>query len=284
MNKPASVEAKSSSDDVLDRWMISRVHELVRDSTTGYEEYKLDEATRGIADIIDDISVWYTRRSRERLKGDAGIEDQVRAYETLTCVLQTLAKVVAPVMPFIAERVYQQTGGTRESVHLESWPQGGSVDEKVIADMKDVRAAVSLGLMKRTEEKINVKQPLLSVTLKKSVDATYFDLIKDELNVKEVLINESQEAEVSLNVTMTDELVKEGDVRKLIRAVQDMRKEKGLTPGDSIVLKLSSKDKLGDLSLLMTTCRVTDIQEDSSLTENKVDVSSGNLYFELSKI
>lgn len=281
MNKPTTVEAKTSSGDVLDQWMISRIHELVRDSTTGYEEYKLDEATRGIADIIDDISVWYTRRSRERLKGDAGIETQVQAYETLTYVLQTLSKVMAPVMPFISERVYKQTGGVAESVHLESWPQGGSIDEKVVMDMKDVRALVSLGLMKRTEEKINVKQPLRSVTLKKSLNAKYFDLIQDELNVKEVLIDESQEEEVSLDTTLTEELVREGDIRKLIRAVQDMRKEKGLTPGDSITLTLSSKESLGDLSLLVSTCRVTEIKEDVTLNDNTIELSSGILYFAL---
>ncbi len=281
MNKPATVEAKVSSDDVLDRWMISRINELVRDSTAGYEEYKLDEATRGIADVIDDISVWYTRRSRERLKGDLGEVVQVQTYETLTYVLQTLSKVMAPVMPFISERVYKQTGGTAESVHLESWPQVGSIDEKVVMDMKDVRALVSLGLMKRTEEKINVKQPLRSVTLKKSLDAKYFDLVQDELNVKEVLIDESQEEEVSLDITMTEELVREGDIRKLIRAVQDMRKEKGLTPGDAITLTLSSKENLGDLSLLMSTCRVTEIKEGATSNDNTIELSSGVLYFAL---
>lgn len=279
MNKVEGVVPNVSSDDVLDVWMISRVHELVKNSTLGYDNYLLDDATRGIGEIIDDISVWYTRRSRDRLKGGIENEDTRKAHETLTYTLLTLAKVMAPVMPFIAERIYKQMGGLKESVHLESWPQGGEINKEVVDSMKVVREAVSLGLMKRTAEKINVKQPLLTITFKKEIDSKYFDLIKDELNIKEVISDPSQEADVVLDTTVTEALKQEGDVRKLIRAVQDARKEKGLSPQEEVALILSSKSNLGDISLLVSTCKISDVIEDGSLTANQVELSSGNIYF-----
>ncbi len=277
MNKEGHVTPKSSSDVILDRWMIARIHELVSEATTGYDNYMLDEATRGIGNIIDDISVWYTRRSRERLKGDTGEVDKRKAYETLSYTLLALAKVMAPVMPFIAERVYKQVGGTKESVHLESWPKSGARDETLIDDMKEVRAAVSLGLMKRTENKINVKQPLLSVTFKQPIKEEFRSLICDELNVKQVIINADQEEDVTLDMTMTEALEREGDIRKLIRAVQDMRKEKGLQPSQEIVLIVSSKEGLGDIALLLSTCKVKEVKEVASAKGTKVELSAASI-------
>ena len=282
MNEEEDVISSPMSDDVLDRWMVSRIHELVEESTKGYDSYLLDDATHGIGYIIDDISVWYTRRSRERLKGDLGATEKKKAYETLKYTLLTLAKVMAPVMPFIAERVYAALGGERESVHLDAWPLGGVIDGQLIVDMKHVRDAVSLGLMKRVETKLNVKQPLLSVTFRQPIDEKFFNLICDELNVKRVLIDEKQLDDVVLDTTITKELQQEGDVRKLIRAVQDMRKEKGLQPSDEITLTISSHTNLGDLSLLISTCKVKEVKEDSSTEGAKVDLSDASVTVSLS--
>jgi isoleucyl-tRNA synthetase len=281
MNKEGETMHTTVSDNVLDRWMVARVHELVSSATNGYDNYLLDDATRGIGDIIDDISVWYTRRSRDRLKGVTGDEDKKKAYETLSYTLLTLAKVMAPVMPFIAERVYQAIGGSKESVHLEKWPEGGAIDEHIVKEMKEVRDLVSLGLMKRTENKINVKQPLLSVSFNKVVAKEYFDLIADELNVKEVIVTLNQVEDVVLDTTITKELEQEGDVRKLIRAVQDMRKEKGLQPSDEVKLVISSTAGLGDLSLLLSTCKIKEIKEDADVSKVKVELSHGNVSISL---
>lgn len=281
MNLSEKVTPKNISEDTLDQWMIARVNQLIAQSTKGYDSYQLDDATRGIADIIDDISVWYTRRSRDRLKGDSGDIAKREAYETTLYVLLTLTKVMAPVMPFLSERIYKQIGGEKESVHLESWPLLEVVNETIIQEMKIVREVVSLGLMKRTETKINVKQPLLSVSFKKTISSNYFDLIKDELNVKDVFVNENQNEEVILDTTITEALQKEGDMRKLIRAVQDMRKTKGLVQSDEVNLLVSSLVLLGDTSLLLSTCKIKEIKEDKSLVNNNVDISSGVLYFSL---
>jgi isoleucyl-tRNA synthetase len=281
MNKEDAIVPSTTSTDVLDTWMIARMHELVRDSTHGYDNYLLDEATRGIGDIIDDISVWYTRRSRERLKGDAGEKAKHEAYETLTYVLVTLAKVMAPVMPFIAERVYKAVGGEKESVHLDAWPMGGDVDGELIKNMKDVRGAVSVGLMERTKSKMNVKQPLQSITLKNAVPEQFFDLIRDEVNVKDVLIDSTLSTDAVLDLTITPELQKEGDIRKLMRAIQDKRKDLGLQPVDEVTLVVSSNDLLTGPSPLVTTCKIKEINVDESHTENPVELSSGILYFSI---
>jgi isoleucyl-tRNA synthetase len=186
---------------------------------------------------------------------------------------------MAPVMPFIAERVYKAVGGEKESVHLDSWPTESAIDTDLITDMKLVRELVSLGLMKRTESKINVKQPLLSVTFNRALDEKYFGLIIDELNVKEVKIDETSIVDVILNTTITEELQKEGDMRKLMRAIQDARKEKGLSPSDSVTLIVSSLTLLSDDTQLRATCKISSIKEDVSIVSNPTDFSQHTLYF-----
>ncbi|MCX6756651.1 MAG: class I tRNA ligase family protein [Candidatus Nomurabacteria bacterium] len=279
MNKPEKVEAKNSSDNVLDIWMMSRVHELVRDSTSGYESYKLDEATRGIGDLIDDISVWYTRRSRDRLKGDQGLEDQIRSYETLTYVLQTLAKVMAPVMPFTAEMVYKSLNGEKESVHLESWPKEGVINEEVIKEMKKVREVVTVALSLRTASKIAVRQPLQKITLKEEIKSEYYQIILDELNVKEITFNNSNEDVCILDTEITEELKIEGEVRNLMRAVQDTRKEKGLTPKDSIILLTNYSVPEKFREVLMNTCKISEIKDGSG--KYKAETSGGEVLFDI---
>ncbi len=281
MNKRDGIMPSATSSNVLDMWMIARINQLVAESTQGYERYLLDDATSGIGYIIDDISVWYTRRSRDRLKGVEGEEEQQMAYETLSYTLLTLAKVMAPVMPFIAERIYKQLDGVQESVHLDAWPEGGEVDEVLVKEMKEVREAVSLGLMKRTETKINVKQPLSSVTFKKAINQKYVSLIMDELNVKEVIINESQIEEVSLDTTLTEALKQEGDMRKLIRAVQDMRKEKGLQPSEEIVLLVSSKELIVDDVQLRVSCKIKEIKESKHVSHYGINFESSFLQFDI---
>jgi len=279
MNKPENVIAKNTSSDVLDRWMISRVHELLRDATKGYDSYKLDEATRGTGDLIDDISVWYTRRSRERLKGDMGEESQMRAYVTLTYVLQTLAKTMAPVMPFTAEIVYKALNGERESVHLESWPTVGVIEDEVIKEMKNVRDIVTVALSLRTQSKIAVRQPLQKITLKDEIKSEYHQIILDELNVKEIAFANSLTEVCVLDTEITEELKLEGDVRNLMRAVQDARKEKGLTPQDSIILLTDYSVPEKFKEVLMNTCKISEIKGGSG--KYKAETGVGEVSFDI---
>ncbi len=216
------------------------------------DKYVFLEPTREIREFIADLSQWYLRRSRERFKGD-DVVDKEAALMTTKYVLVTLAKVMAPFTPFFAEYIYQEVGGDMESVHLESWPTRGKVDEDVLAGMKIVQSFATAGLMKRTESKVNVRQPLQKLSIKhRNNPIPRWDELKvvlmDELNVKEIVLENSMNNDdptftVELDTVITPELKIEGEFRELLRKVQDMRKEKGLSVGDKTALVVTESER-----------------------------------------
>lgn len=229
-----------TSENVLDRWILARLSNLTQSMTKDLDAYKLLEPGRALRDFIDDLSTWYVRRSRERLK-----EGDTDAKKTLYFILKTVSKLMAPFAPFMAESLYHKLWleSDSESVHLEDWPTLDADDEKVEFDMAQVRELVTLGLQKRQKVGIAVRQPLASVSFKApAFSDDYVEIMKDELNVKHVSFNEAQEEDATLDTTITLELKAEGDVREFIRAVQDMRKKKGLDPDDAIVLRVGADE------------------------------------------
>jgi isoleucyl-tRNA synthetase len=271
--------ASAVSSNVLDRWIVSRLNQLIAESTAGYKAYELDKATRPLADFIDDVSVWYLRRSRERLKGDDSADKQ-QAISTLRYILRELAKVMAPAMPFYAEYLYRavRTADEVESVHLTKWPEGGEVDEGRLNMMNKARLTVTIALEARTRLGVKVRQPLQSLTIngdRSVLTEEYIELIKDEVNVKDIYFDKSIPQDVSLDTTLTPELLAEGAVREVMRAVQDMRKQADLTPADLITL-LVATDAAGQAvletpelkSLLLKTVNATAImyQEVTGMT------------------
>jgi isoleucyl-tRNA synthetase len=234
------VSASDASSHVLDKWMVARTNEMLRDMTLGYKNYELDKATRPLADCIDDLSVWYLRRSRERLKGDDEA-DKKHALATLRWVLKNLALGMAPVMPFYAEYLFGRVreANEAESVHLMAWP---TVSEEVelsgIEEMKKARIVVTFVLEARSKANIKVRQPIASIT-GPELSETIQSVVLSEVNAKKYIV-ENVAAEdgivVAIDPTITPELKREGDVRELMRAIQDARKEMGLVPEDRIVL------------------------------------------------
>ena len=235
--------ADRESEHVLDRWIIARLDELLIESTTGYTNYELDKATRPLMDFIDDLSVWYVRRSRDRLKGD-DIKDKVQALATLRYILRELAKVMAPPMPFYAEYLFQAVRDEEEaeSVHLTAWPEAQTPDQGLLVGMAEVRRVVSEALEQRAKAGIKVRQPLASLSFSSdvpSMGSDLFFLIQEEVNVKKVeKITATNSSSVALNTDITPELKAEGTVRELIRAIQQSRKERGLDPHQRIRLQL----------------------------------------------
>lgn len=234
------------SADPLDLWIISRVSELASEVSASLEKYEIDRAIRPFAEFIDDLSTWYIRRSRDRFKSEDA-KDKNRALATTRRVLLDLSKLLAPFMPFLAEDIHKHVKGEKESVHLEEWPQFKKADAKILADMKEVRRVASLGLEARMKAKINVRQPLAKLSVKSAVSENLVDIIKDEVNVKEVVMDATLAEEVVLDVVLTPELKEEGTVRELIRAIQDLRKEKGLTIQDRAILILEADSKAQEL-------------------------------------
>ncbi len=234
------VHSKPASDNILDTWIISRLNQLTASVTRGMESYDIVEATRPFDLFIDDLSTWYLRRSRERIKsGDTN------AKQTLYIVLKKLSQILAPFAPFTAEDIWQKlkTTGDDESVHLSNWPLADVVNDIVLSDMARARVIVEKALAARQENKIPVRQPLAKLSIAENMPAEFFDIIKDELNIKEISINESlPKGEVALETAITPELRAEGNIRELMRAIQDMRKSAGLTPSDTITLSIETNE------------------------------------------
>ena len=231
-----AASSSNESGNILDRWILSRLAELTEEVTDNLEAYKFLEPARAIRDFIGDLSQWYLRRSRDRFKSDG--KDKEEALGTTRYVLVTLAKIMAPFTPFFAEELYREVGGEKESVQLDNWPTIDDIDNELIEAMKVVRTLSSKGLEARMTAKINVRQPLasLSTGLTLPRDANLIDLIKDEVNVKEVLSDPNLKDEVTLDTTMTPALKEEGELREFLRKIQDLRKEKGLSVGQMATL------------------------------------------------
>ncbi len=230
-------EASGKSKNVLDTWILSRLNQLNTQVTAGFEGYDLVNATRPIKDFVTDLSTWYIRRSRERMRdGDR------EALSSARYVFREFSKIIAPVMPFVAEEIYQKVrkDSDPESVHLSAWPSVEKSffsflkpDSKVLENMEETRRIVSLALELRQKANIKVRQPLAKLEIKNSkLSQEYLEIIKDELNVKEVVVNAKLEEELKLDTTLTPELEEEGRVRDAIRAIQEWRKEQNLKPGE----------------------------------------------------
>jgi isoleucyl-tRNA synthetase len=236
---------KPGSVGILDRWIISRLNELISAVTDGLESYEIDRAARPIEDFIDDLSTWYLRRSRDRFKGEDE-SDKAAALSVTRFVLAECAKVIAPFMPFLAEDIHQRIfkgDANTPSVHLQKWPISEPIDTKLLADMRTARNIASKGLEARMKAGINVRQPLSKLSVSSSFGAladAYLGLIRDEVNVKEVVLGAASQTDVDLDTALTPELKEEGEVRELLRRIQDLRKERGLKVGDKAVLTVTS--------------------------------------------
>ena len=240
---PKSLE-RPVSHNLLDQWFLARLDETVAEVTKQADAYQLSRATRPIRDLVDDLSNWYLRRSRRRLSRPDDTADQTAAFETLHYSLTVIAQLLAPWSPFIAEKLWlgltRGIDGAATSVHLTDWPVASDVDQDVITNMKRAREAITTGLALRPKLGFKVRQPLLSATVPEAIQPIYHVIIAEELNVK--AINTHASEVVELDGTMTAELALEGLARDVIRAVQNARKEAGLSANDRINLVLQTED------------------------------------------
>ena len=207
LDKPTVTTRPIATSD-LDRWLLSELNVLVRDVTAAYESYDVTNATRPIEAFVEKMSTWYLRRSRRRFWKSESDSDKQAAYSTLYTALVTVAKLLAPAMPFLAEELYGNLvrsveESAPESVHLANWPEvlPEMIDESLNRDMTLVMRLVSLGHSARQKANRKVRQPLAEAafsvgnTKERKAVETYAELFMDELNVKRVrLLNASTEA------------------------------------------------------------------------------------------
>lgn len=231
-----------AEENILDKWIMAKLNVLTKEMTIHLDEYDIFKTEREFESFVTELSTWFVRRSRDRFKDDENPADQQSAIRTLGKVLNVLSKLMAPGTPFMAEELYFQTGGKMESVHLEDWP---TTDEKIIdfellTGMESVRAVIENLLAIRSAEGIKVRQVLSkAVITDKTLPAEFYQIIQDEVNVKEVVLG----SEMALDLVLTDELKLEGHFRDLTRQINNLRKEMGLTPADLVELYLATDDE-----------------------------------------
>ncbi|MBU1092130.1 isoleucine--tRNA ligase [Patescibacteria group bacterium] len=232
------------SDNVLDKWILAKLDQVVGIVTSSLEKYDPLKAAFELETFVNDLSNWYVRRSRKRFWKSEDSVDKLAAYSTLYRVIKTLDLVLAPFMPFISEAIYQNIKNDKdpESVHLCDWPKVQVADEKILSDMKRTREIVELGHHLREEAKIKVRQPLSELKLTQTkLPTALTDIALDELNVKKLSFGANKD---ELDTDITPDLEKEGVAREIVRAVQALRKNTGLDVADRIVLTYESDDNL----------------------------------------
>lgn len=275
------------SEHVLDKWIASRLSQVHAEVTAQMDGYNMVRAGRALVDFINDLSTWYVRRSRDRIKENN--EESRQALDTLGLVLAELAKLLAPFMPFLADFIYKDLTG-KESVHLELWTENVPLpDAAVLEEMALVRVIVESGLSSRKEHNLKVRQPLgeLEYHLKgksRLLSPELEQVLSQELNVKLVsgrsdfvpkagwAYRDEQQFKMALNLELTEDLKKEGLARELERQVQDLRKKSGLKVGELVDVYYNTTDeRLEDALLNLLDRKKTFVSQVQKSFEVEVD-------------
>ena len=196
---PTKYELAYDKLSVMDQWLLSRLNSVVQSVDSYLENYKVTEAARTLQDFVDDLSNWYVRRSRNRFWSKGMEQDKVNAYVTLYITLVTLCKIVAPMLPFMAEDIYQNLvrnvdKTAPESVHLCDFPMAcvEMIDKDLEAKMNEVLKIVVLGRAARNTAGIKNRQPVNRMIIKADqLPKFYQEIIEDELNVKHVVFTDN---------------------------------------------------------------------------------------------
>ena len=188
---------------VMDKWLLSKLNSMVKSVDDNLGNYRIPEATKALAEFVDDMSNWYVRRCRERYWAKDMPQDKINAYMTLYTALVTLCKTAAPMIPFLTEDIYQNLVRTvdknaPESIHLCDFPEVNEsmIDPELEASMDEVLKVVVFGRAARNTANIKSRQPIANMYIKaaKTLDDYFVDILRDELNVKNVEFKEDLSA------------------------------------------------------------------------------------------
>jgi isoleucyl-tRNA synthetase len=264
------------SKNILDQWIISRLEKLNQEINKWMEKYELTKASRLFNDFIDDFSNWHIRRSRRRLQKPETKEEKQEAIETIYFVLTKLVKLIAPFTPFLAEDLYQKLKKELdlESVHLCDYP---SEDKNFIShdlekQMAEAREIVNLALAERQKQGIKVRQPLKELKIKNiELKEDLFPLIADEINVKKITKEPGLENDIWLDLEVTRELKEEGDVREIIRQIQQIRKDLNMIPADRINVLYQKSDFFDKIIVNNKNYILDEVLADEFIIQEKFD-------------
>ncbi|MCX6009614.1 MAG: isoleucine--tRNA ligase [Chloroflexi bacterium] len=269
---PKSAGTPSLSD--LDKWIISRLNQLIADVDEALGNYDPTSAGRKVETFVDELSNWYVRRSRRRFWKSQSDADKLAAYTTLYGCLVTLSKLLAPFTPFVAEEIYRNLVGSVdskavESVHLADFPvpDRTRIDAELVEATRLAMTVCSLGRAARAKAGIKVRQPLSKALVKvrsagekKALQKLTYQIL-DELNVKEVEFHEGEEVSdkhgyasavegdywVAVATELSPELEAEGIAREVVRRLQTMRRSAGLDIADHIVTYYQGGDSIQEV-------------------------------------
>ncbi len=239
-HKKAGKITKPKTSNLTDKWILSKLVQFGKNVEEYLKNYNTIKASNEILQFVNEISTVYIRLNRERFDKDA------KAVETLGYVLDNLAKISACILPFASEKIYLSLDKKHSSVHLQEYPQfKEKPDLNLLKDMEKVREIISKGLSERDKKGIGLRWPLQKATIYENdldLEKDFIGIIKNQLNVKEILIEDGDELKVELDYKITPELESEGYSRELARQVQAFRKKLGLKKEKAIELYIEAED------------------------------------------
>lgn len=293
---------------VMDKWLLSKLNSLIGEVDSNLENYRIPETARALDNFVDEMSNWYVRRSRERFWAKGMEQDKINAYMTLYTALVTVAKLSAPMIPFMAEDIYRNLvcsidAGAKESVHLCDFPSADEAlsDKKLEEDMEELLEVVGLGRAARNSANIKNRQPIGTMYIKApfTLSDYYVQIIEEELNVKEVKFTDEVRAFTSYQFkpqlrTIGPKYGKQlGSIRRHLgeldgNAAMDELTEKGALrfEADGIQIELTEEDLLIEMTqkegyVSEADNRIT-VVLDANLTEELLE--EGFVYEVISKI
>ncbi len=260
--------------NILDRWILSKFTKLVVFVEKRLREYNAKDAAIEIEKFVEDLSTWYVRRSRDRVWVNSDDKkDKENFYRTLYYILVNLSIILSPFIPFVTEEIFTNITGLG-SVHLQFWPKINKalIDNSLEEEMVLARKVVEAGHAKRKQKGIKVRIPLANLTVELKEDCSkirdsIWELVLAELNVKNIIVNKNiHYPEKEVKVTEA-ELQKEGELRELIRQIQQLRKSLGLKPTDLVNVTIPKKFE-NNVNIIKKKTMARKI-----LLSNKVEVS-----------
>jgi len=236
--------------NILDKWIISYLEELNFKVIEKLEIYDVVGAARLFEEFIDNFSNFYIRLSRKRFQKPRIKKEKEEALQILHYTLFKLSGLLAPFAPFISEIIYKDLKGKEESVHLTDYPepQKKLIDGKLKKEIEWAKNIITSALAERVKSSIKTRQPLFKLEIKdKEKNKELTNLIKDEVNVKNIIFNEKMKAKIKLDTKITPKLREEGIIREAIRNIQEMRKKAKLKPKDNISVRCLGTGELNNI-------------------------------------
>lgn len=261
---------------IMDKWILARLTELVITVNQSLTKFDASTASRQIENfVVNDFSTWYIRRSRDRVGLQSESGDQNTCLSVIYGILVTLAKLSAPLIPFVSDAIFRNLTG-EDSVHLQSYPLGDHqlLDPDLITNMQLVRKIAEAGHAKRKESQIKLRQPLAKLTYEvdQKLGTELEQILAREVNVKEIEHKKGsgKDPQVQLDTNITPELKDEGSARDLIRQIQQNRKEQNLTLSDQTKIIAPDWPQAFENLILKTTASVS-IEKGPEFTVVKVE-------------